>query len=183
MTTNEGVLRQANEGVLRRWARRKQAAQTASPAIADVPGSSLPELPPPELPPIESLGVASDYTAFLQKGVTAEVQRLALQRAWQSDESIAGFRGMAEYAWDFNAPEYGRLWATDDVAKLLQAVLTPPEDDVPVAVVELAAEPEPLASTAPHQVESATEEAPSLVAAAEPVQKPYVRRHGSALPS
>ena len=177
-----------SEGLLRRWSRRKQAAQAAPPAAADVP-----ELPVSELPPIESLGIASDYTAFLQQGVTAEVQRLALQCAWQSDESIAGFRGMAEYAWDFNAPDYGSLWATDDVAKLLQAVLTPPKDDLPesdmpesnapIAAAELAAEPEPLGPAEPHQVESATEEPPNLVAAAEPVQEPYVRRHGSALPS
>ena len=177
--SEEGPLRQASEGLLRRWSRRKQAAQSAPPAVADVP-----DLPAPELPAIESLGIASDYKAFLQNGVTAEVQRLALQRAWQSDESIAGFRGMAEYAWDFNAPEYGSLWATDDVAKLLQAVLTPPEDDPPTAMAELAAEPEPLEPAEPHQVESATEEPPSPLAATEPVQKEtYVRRHGSALPS
>ena len=177
-----------SEGPLRRWSRRKQAAQAAPSVAADAP-----ELSMPELPPIESLGIASDYTAFLQQGVTAEVQRLALQCAWQSDESIAGFRGMAEYAWDFNAPDYGSLWATDDVAKLLQAVLTPPEDnlpesdmpesDMPVAAAELAAEPEPMKPAEPHQAESATEEPPGLVAAAQPVQEPYVRRHGGALPS
>ncbi len=189
MTMTEGPLRQASEGLLRRWSRRKQAAQAEPPAAADVPNLPAPELPIPELPAVESLGIASDYTAFLQKGVTAEVQRLALQRAWESDESIAGFRGMAEYAWDFNAPEYGSLWATDDVAKLLQAVLTPPEDDLPPAVAELAAEPEPSESEPsepddPHQVESSTEEPRSLLTAAEPVQQEtYVRRHGSALPS
>ena len=51
------------------------------------------------------------------------MQRQALQRAWESDPAIAGFRGMADYDWDFNAADYGRLWPTDDVAKLLGEVL------------------------------------------------------------
>lgn len=180
----------SDEGLLRRWSRRKQAAQAAAAPAHEVvvpvaPELPTPELPTPELPTIESLGSASDYTAFLQKGVTAEVQRLALQRAWQSDESIAGFRGMAEYAWDFNAPQYGDLWATDDVAKLLQAVLTPPPEEPPVAVADLIAEPEPLDPAGTDQIESASAKPPASPAAEpEPAQQEVgIRRHGSALPS
>ena len=102
-------------GFLARWSRRKAATR--------------PETPPPDLPPVESLGPASDFAAFLQKGVTAELQRQALAIAWRSDPVIAGFRGMADYDWDFNAPGYGKLRATDDVAKLLRAVLSPPLPD------------------------------------------------------
>ncbi len=177
----------SDEGLLRRWSRRKQAAQAAAVPAHEVvapvaPELPAPELPMPELPTIESLGSASDYTAFLQKGVTAEVQRLALQRAWQSDESIAGFRGMAEYAWDFNAPQYGDLWVTDNVAKLLQAVLTPPPEEPPAAVVELIAELEPAGTD---QIENAAAEPPpGPVAEPEPAQQEVgIRRHGSALPS
>ena len=182
-----------NEGLLHRWSRRKQAAK-AAPALPSVEAPLVPEpaSPPPDLPSIESLGVASDYTAFLQQGVTAEVQRLALRRAWESDAQIAGFRGMAEYAWDFNAPAYGRLWAADDVAQLLRAVLEPPveepfvgepgavEPDLAVAEAPGPAESKPAVAerhdaepTMPTESEAAPEEAaPEL----------GLRRHGSALP-
>ena len=194
-----------NEGVLRRWSRRKQAAKAAPPvsppasppeheaALAAEP-DPLPDLAPPDLPPIESLGIASDYTAFLQKGVTAEVQCRALQRAWQSDERIAGFRGMAEYAWDFNTPEYGRLWATDDVLKLVRQVLAPPPDEPPpneppgTDKPVLATGPSPTGATMPSQADLAphvlTEPPDDLVATAEPAASDaLLRRHGSALPS
>lgn len=174
-----------DEGLLRRWSRRKQAAK-AEPAPVEIiapmepaappPGPVPADLPPPDLPAIESLGEASDYTAFLQKGVTAAVQQLALRRAWVSDERIAGFRGMAEYAWDFNAPSYGRLWPADNVAQLLRAVLETPAEEPPVETepaVALAAEPD----------------IPAPDPAAEPQREPEapaesgsVRRHGSALP-
>lgn len=180
-----------NEGVLRRWSRRKQAAKAepglgpveaaAAPEPVPPPSLAAPEPAPPELPDIDSLGAASDYTAFLQTGVTAAVQQLALRRAWESDERIAGFRGMAEYAWDFNVPSYGRLWLADDVGQLLRAVLEPPAEDPPVAVdpaVAVAeamdAEPDILA---PDQAE------PGLPSEAEvPPGTGGIRRHGSALP-
>lgn len=191
-----------SEGLLRRWSRRKQAARAVPPAPADPAEAaaavspepsdlSAPDPPSPNLPSIETLGTSSDYTAFLKEGVAAEVQRLALQRAWQSDERIAGFRGMAEYAWDFNAPDYGRLSATDDVAKLLKAVLTPPEDP-PEVVAELAAPAEPREAASakpvrppePGQAGDAPDAPPGPVADAAPVQKDASpRRHGSALPS
>ena len=176
-----------NEGVLRRWSRRKQAAQV-EPAPVPVEAAATPEpapplnlVPPeptpPELPDIESLGVTSDYTAFLQTGVSAVVQQLALRRAWESDERIAGFRGMAEYAWDFNAPSYGRLWAADDVGQLLRAVLEPPAEDPPAAV-------EPAVAG-----ESQAEPHVPVLGPAEPgthsekeAEASGIRRHGSALP-
>ena len=180
-----------DEGLLRRWSRRKQAAKAEpAPAPAEItgamelaaplPGPASPELPLPDLPPIESLDAASDYTAFLQTGVTAAVQQLALRRAWESDERIAGFRGMAEYAWDFNAPSYGRLWPADNVAQLLRAVLEPPAEEPPIeteptlaVVAEPQAEPDdptPGPAAEPQREAEASAEAGS------------VRRHGSALP-
>jgi hypothetical protein len=189
-----------SEGVLHRWSRRKRAAK-AAPAVAAAefppvlaPISSTPDLPVPavpipDLPPIESLGIGSDYTAFLQEGVTAELQRLALRRAWESDERIAGFRGMAEYAWDFNAPSYGRLWAADDVAQLLRAVLEPPIEEAPAAL-----EPEPAIAEAPEAREPGPAESTLAVAEGHDAGLPLpadgdaapeaggTRRHGSALP-
>ena len=177
------------EGLLRRWARRKQAAKAQPAALAPVPapaGEMAPdtiqaEEPAPVLPDLDTLGASSDYSAFLQRGVPAELQRLALQRAWSSDAAIAGFRGMAEYAWDFNAPQYGQLWAVDDVAKLIQAVMAPPPDaaPAPVAAEAVPAIPHIAADAAPAPeaiLDSAEAEAGRDQAA------PLPRRHGSALP-
>lgn len=159
-----------SDGFLGRWSRRKLDAR---------PPQAAPEVvePPPDLPPIESLGVTSDYRVFLQKGVSAAVQSGALRRAWESDARIAGFRGMADYDWDFNAPSYGRLWAIDDVAKLVRAVLTSPvhalPDPEPVAAL-----PEPEATPVPLASATAAEPAPVEV---EQAGNPP-RRHGRALP-
>ncbi len=190
MTMNEV----GNEGMLRRWSRRKQAAKAVplsapmAAAAASEPAPlelAPPDLPPPDLPAIESLGAASDYTGFLQTGVTAAVQSLALRRAWESDERIAGFRGMAEYAWDFNAPSYGRLSPADDVAQLLRAVLEPPAhpsvEDHPIATeptVAIAEEPQGVPAP------EVAEPEPGLYGEAEATPGlGGVRRHGSALPS
>jgi hypothetical protein len=77
------------------------------------------------LPPLDSLGADSDYTAFLRQEVAPELRAQALRRAWTSDPAIAGFRGMAEYDWDFNAPGYGALSPADiaqAVADLAEAM-------------------------------------------------------------
>lgn len=127
-------------GFLGRWSRLKREARTeesaAEPSLpepvkvevaappADVPaeaGDGAPE--PPALPSLDSLDAASDYTGFLRPDVPAELRRQALRKAWTSDPVIAGFRGFAEYDWDYNAPGYGALLPTDDIARLLDAVL------------------------------------------------------------
>lgn len=157
-------------GFLSRWSRRKQAAREApavEPAIE----------PAPELPPLESLGAGSDYAAFLRKGVSALVQQQALQKAWTSDAVVAGFRGMAEYDWDFNAVGYGRLRVTDNVGDLLRAVLSPPEAE-PVVEAPVVLEPVIVRQSVP---------AEPVIVAAEPIEAvepeaPVARRHGSAKP-
>ncbi len=101
---------------LTRWSRRKAAAARAAPP-------ETPDPPPPELPPIESLGADSDYTMFLARGVSRAVQAQALGIAWATDPAIANFRGMAEYAWDFNAPGYGALAPGDDGAAWLSQIV------------------------------------------------------------
>jgi hypothetical protein len=148
-------------GFLSRWSRRKQAA------VRRVPAPEPAAEPLPELPPVESLGPTSDYAVFLRKGVSALVQQQALQKAWTSDAGISGFRGMAEYDWDFNAVGYGRLRMTDNVGELLRAVLLP--------------EPEPA-------LEAPAASAPVIVRQSPPVdavdtEQPVARRHGSAKPA
>ena len=178
---------EATEGLFRRWARRKQQAKAAPDGAADalplpVPEQPAPDLPAPVLPDLETLGAGSDYTAFLQQGVAAEVQRLALQRAWASDEGIAGFRGMADYDWDFNAPTYGRLWASDDVAKLLHAVVSPPAEAEPPPMEPALAEPAVAALALP-SVPQLVEEAEAGLAANPEPPRAAAPRHGSAMPA
>lgn len=164
------------EGFLGRWSRlKRKGGETPLPEPDEAPALPVaatgtgggepaahePADQPPPLPPIESLGAASDYTAFLAKGVPEEVKRLALRKAWTSDPAIAGFRGFGEYDWDYNAPGYGALRATDDLAKLVDAVLKPPPEPEAGPEPEIGPEPE----VAPESVEP---ECPPLVAETEP---------------
>ncbi|WP_455185770.1 DUF3306 domain-containing protein [Azospirillum palustre] len=141
------------EGFLGRWSRLKREARVEEPVLepaAPPPDALLPEPVPPEqspgetgeaaadLPPLDSLGSDSDYTGFLRSNVPADLRREALRRAWASDPVIAGFRGFAEYDWDYNAPGYGALRPTDDIARLLNAVLPDEKRDEEEAVETVA---------------------------------------------
>ena len=173
----------AGEGLLRRWARRKQAAKAPPavpvPASDAAPDAAQADEPAPVLPHLDTLDASSDYSVFLQRGVPAELQRLALQRAWSSDAAITEFRGMAEYAWDFNAPQYGQLWPVDDIAKLIQAVTAPPPERPAVPVDAVAATPDATVDVMP-EPEAAADSAGEAAGRDEPA--PLPRRHGSALP-
>lgn len=144
------------EGFLGRWSRLKREARVDEPVLepaAPPPEALLPETVPPEpspgetgedipdLPSLDSLGSDSDYTGFLRREVPADLRREALRRAWVSDPVIVGFRGFAEYDWDYNAPGYGALRPTDDIARLLNAVL-PDEKQEEEEAVEAVAEAE-----------------------------------------
>jgi hypothetical protein len=142
-----------DEGFLDRWSRLKQAravpkaepdgppdpAAPVEPAAAAEPAE---EIDLAALPPIETLGADSDYTQFLKPGVPAELQRRALRRAWVTDREIADFRAPADYDWNFNAPGYGALWPTDNVAEMLQRLAlgdTQPAAEAPPPSAEAAA--------------------------------------------
>jgi hypothetical protein len=126
-----------DEGFLGRWSRRKQAqktAETAAQAPKPAPAAMEkaeegPAAPEPvdlaKLPPIDTLGAESDFTAFLRPGVPQSMQIAALRRLWLTDPSVKNYEALVEYAWDFNAPGYGKMLPTDDVAKLLQQVFGP----------------------------------------------------------
>ncbi len=188
-------------GFLARWSRRKAASRQAE--APPVPESALDEAAL-ELPPIESLGADSDYTAFLARGVSQAVQAQALGIAWASDPVIANFRGMAEYAWDFNAPGYGELAPGDDAATWLSQIVRSGAkvaaavgNDAPDAHEDgpgQLASPDdaaPAASSEPPPVEAPWEPPTPLVASDVPpveVANPEVsiavpvRRHGGAMP-
>lgn len=156
------------EGFLGRWSRLKREVQVEEPA-APPQEALLPEAVPPEpspepspgetgeevadLPALDSLDAGSDYTGFLRREVPADLRREALRRAWTSDPVIAGFRGFAEYDWDYNAPGYGALRPTDDIARLLNAVLPDEKREEDEAVVKDEAE---VAGLSPETAESAT---------------------------
>jgi hypothetical protein len=128
-----------DDSFLARWARRKQAQKADKPAAAeiakpsDMPADKASEKPSAaadegetidltSLPPIESLGADSDYTVFLRPGVPDATRLAALRQLWLTEPSIRNYEALVDYAWDFNAPGYGKLLPTDDVEKLLKAV-------------------------------------------------------------
>ena len=147
------------EKFLERWSRRKREAADSptsdlpAPAEARDAGEAPTETPPPEdaakaagvpfdpasLPPIESITADSDIRAFLKPGVSPDLARAALRRAWSADLAIRDFIGLVENPWDFNNPHgvpgFGPLASGEDVGRLLaQATGTLP--------VEKAAPPE-----------------------------------------
>jgi Protein of unknown function (DUF3306) len=185
-TKTEGP--ESGEGFLGRWARLKRTrAAEVSETAAEIPeGPEAEPFDPASLPALDTLDAVSDYTAFLKPGVPRELRTLALRRAWATDPAITGYKTLADYDWDFNAPGYGALRVTDNVKELADRVFgmlkveeepkpaepESAEPELPVAKV-VAAEPEPGPEALP-----APE--PVLEAAPEP---PRRRRHGGAVPS
>jgi hypothetical protein len=179
-----------DEGFLGRWARlkRSRATEVSEPAEPVVAEEAVEPEPfdPASLPALETLDAVSDYTAFLKPGVPRELRVLALRRAWATDPAITGYKTLADYDWDFNAPGYGALRVTDNVKDLADRVFgmikaeeepkpAEPEspEPEPPAVEVAAAEPEPEALPGPV-------EEPAVEAVPEP---PRRRRHGGAVPS
>lgn len=131
-----------DEGFLRRWSRRKQAASvrvvehrppepTASPqVVADaIPEDSAPA-PEPDLsalPPLESIGPTTDISGFLQKGVPLDLTRAALRRAWSEDPAIRNFVEVAENQWDFatgsDIPGFGALEEGADIDRMVADIV------------------------------------------------------------
>jgi hypothetical protein len=134
------------ENFLDRWSRRKLATEDAAKEPAPVPSSadasekSLADIEPQtqedelsapanpvfdlaSLPPLESISAETDIRAFLAPGVPAELTRAALRRAWRADPKIREFVGLAESAWDFNAPDsmlgFGPFEVTDELRRLV----------------------------------------------------------------
>ena len=119
-----------SDDFLARWSRRKQEAQkpAAKPEAAPkAVGKPEPEFDVTTLPPLESINALTDVTAFLQKGVPAELARAALRRVWTADPAIRDFVGLAENAWDFTDPAampgFGPLEATDEVRQMIAQVV------------------------------------------------------------
>jgi hypothetical protein len=145
-----------SETFLSRWSRRKQAAseqveppqEAASPeeiaagnkveAPAAPDEASPPDPPafdPKSLPAVDEITADTDIRGFLAAGVPPDLARAALRRAWVSDPRIRDFVGLADYDWDFNAPEamagFGPIEPADalrrEVIRLLDRAEAPVE--------------------------------------------------------
>jgi hypothetical protein len=138
------------EDFLARWSRRKIQAGEQVEDVPAASGSNIPkraanadnapdtEKPLPEsheplfdpasLPSIESITAETDIRSFLMPGVPADLTRAALRRAWASDPQIRDFVGLADYAWDFHAPDamagFGPLEMTDELRREVIGMLT-----------------------------------------------------------
>ena len=155
------------ESFITRWARRKREATQDAEATAagapsederplqeqgdesDVAGArrsasenAEPAFDVTKLPPIESIAADSDIRAFLAPGVPPELTRAALRRVWAADPKIRDFVGLAENAWDFNAPGsiagFGPLEMTEElrreVARMVGRALADEDTDGPAPI-------------------------------------------------
>ena len=141
------------EGFLTRWSRRKREAEQAAaeepptgaapneetvPAERDEADAPPASAPPTEeqqesavdlasLPPIESITAGTDIRAFLAPGIPAYLTRAALRRAWVADPAIRDFVGLAENAWDFNAPDavpgFGSVLTAQEAQRLIAELM------------------------------------------------------------
>lgn len=227
-------------GFLARWSERKAEVrrtgfEPAEPVATDAPtrpdpqfeagtavvGTDQPGTPdaeaepafdPATLPDIETLTAESDVAAFLQKGVPADLQRLALRRIWSLDPAIRDFIEVAENQYDFNNPSsipgFGELAPGTDIARLLAHAIGapppselggPPEPDAgaratphnSLADVEKAPEPVEIADVRPTpEVDGVAGRSAEPAFAADAPQAPSAalvepppRRHGGALPA
>ncbi len=131
--------------LLRRWSRRKRAAEAQSREADQVsesgsvktsapPRSVEPDTPespvsdPAILPPIETITAATDIRGFLAPGVPVELSRAALRRAWMTDPAIRDFVGLAENQWDFTKPDavpgFGALELTPQMRRIIHEFVT-----------------------------------------------------------
>ena len=202
---------------LARWSRRKHEARAKAADLEDVkqpeeaaePPAAVtlpqrqtaePMVDPATLPPIDSIDAATDIRGFLARGVSPDLARAALRRAWVTDPAIRDFVGLADYDWDFNSPDpargFGPLRPTDDVRQLLAKMVgeethepSPvPNDSPPVVETQ-----EPSVVTGERNVGASQEHnggplpnhddvAMQDIDGSAPDFSPPRRRHGSALP-
>jgi len=170
---------------LRRWSKRKRAAEARAPDGAQAadrqpieadtnPTSPAPAqreaAPPPfdpaSLPPIDSITAASDIRAFLAPGVPQELARAALRRVWVTDPTIRDFIGIAENQWDFTNPDgvpgFGSLEFTPALRRMVADLFADAPEAAPPAPPPRRANAERLGEIA----EKSTEPPPPALAPA-----------------
>jgi hypothetical protein len=119
------------ENVFARWSRLKRQKMAGEPnedddtlqrkgtgAATDLAAPNAEaEIDHANLPALESIDEKTNLTAFLARGVPAELRNAALRRAWSVDTAIRDFIGLSENSWDFTkpggVPGFGSLKAED----------------------------------------------------------------------
>lgn len=206
------------ENFINRWSRRKREAadeatqskkadptQTINPPDEELELSSRISAEPSaeefdvsSLPSIDSIGAATDITAFMQPGVPSALRHAALRRAWAADPAIRNFVGLNENYWNdvagaAAAPGFGDLDPGVDVKRMVSELFgdsapkkaEPPSTSSTPAVASEQVADESDKESLPKQECSEDPQAPSTKIAAvhnEPQEGSSVRRHGGALP-
>jgi len=82
------------------------SAQLSPPEVGDdaAADAGTADVPAVELPPIEALDENSDYSAFMQSGVPADMQRKALRKLFTSPKFNVR-DGLDDYDLDFSNPQ------------------------------------------------------------------------------
>ena len=83
---------------------RVDASSAANRPDAPVPAAASPLAPAPALPPIDSLGIESDFTGFMQPGVDESLKRGALKKLF-SDPRFNVMDGLDVYIDDYSKPD------------------------------------------------------------------------------
>jgi hypothetical protein len=143
-----------SEGILSRWARRKQEVRLRERVPAS-PAPGRPDAPPVEsqpegeanlaadpaledegladaiarLPKIEDLTAETELAPFLRAGIPAALRKAALRRMWSVDPAIRDFVSEArDYAYDWNTPGgvpgMGPMLPTDDIKAMVERIMT-----------------------------------------------------------
>ena len=99
------------EAFLARWARLKRRGADAPPGAeeqdAPEPAAAARDEPrelPEDLRDFDAGALdpqSTDFSRFVQSDVPRDIQRLALRRLWQSDETLANLDGLNDYDEDF----------------------------------------------------------------------------------
>lgn len=142
-----------SEGLLSRWARRKQEVrrQAREQAVADTSALTAPAEPQAladaevspdgalddeglaeaiaRLPKIEDLTAETELAPFLRAGIPVALRKAALRRMWSVDPAIRDFVSEArEYAYDWNTPGgvpgLGPMLPTDDIKAMVERIMT-----------------------------------------------------------
>lgn len=102
----------ADEGFLRRWARRKTEVRTgaaplpeppAPPAVPALADAATPAVPLPTMDDVARLTRDSDFSAFVARGVDAAVRRTALKTLF-ADPHFNTMDGLDVYIGDYTTP-------------------------------------------------------------------------------
>jgi len=164
---------------LERWSRLKRRADAPQPAAPPAPlpappaptaeASAVPAAPAhrpdtaPELPPVETLGLDSDFTAFLREEVSESLRRAALKKLF-SDPHFNRMDGLDIYIDDYSVADP----IPPDVMERLRQAQQLLRSEEPAETADSASQVVPGGPAAP--VEAAPPAAPEAPAAAKPGQ-------------